>query len=147
VRGLKNNVDGIRAELRGAQNDPNATEIGPKFDLNGKKIEMDRVTNNGETWVDVKNYAPFDKGSANLPKLETEARQALELAETNKVGNPPHPPELVWEFPRGVTRGLKAALEAIEVNGRHVRVVGKIADPVNLPLAVPPPPHHQDESP
>ena len=143
VRGLKNNIESIRAELRGAQSDPNATEIGPKFDLNGKKIEIDRVTNNGETWVDVKNYAPFDEGSANMTKLEAQARQGLELAEANEVGTPPHPPELVWEFPRGVTRSVKAALEAIEVNGRHVRVVGQIVDPVNPPLPVPPPPHNE----
>jgi hypothetical protein len=58
-----------------------------------------------------------------------------------------HPPELVWEFPRGVTRSVKAALEAIEVNGRHIRVVGQIVDPVNPPLPVPPPPQNQDESP
>jgi hypothetical protein len=147
VRGLKNNIDSIRAELRGAQNDPNATEIGPKFDLNGKKIEIDRVTNNGKTWVDVKNYAPFDEGSANMPKLEAQARQGLELADANKVGNPPHPPAVVWEFPRGVTRSVKAALEAIEFNGRHVRVVGQIVDPVNPPLPVPPPPQNQDGSP
>ncbi len=145
VRGLKNNIDSIRAELRGAQNDPNATELGPKFDLGGKKIEIDRVTNNGKTWIDVKNYAPFDKGSANLPKLEAQARQTLELADANKVGNPPQPPELVWEFPRGVTRSVKAALEAISVNGRHVRVVGPIADPISPPLVVPPPPQDQDE--
>ncbi|TMQ16108.1 MAG: hypothetical protein E6J91_12390 [Deltaproteobacteria bacterium] len=70
--------------------------------------------------------------------------QGLELAEANKVGNPPHPPELVWEFPRGVTRSVKAALEAIEVNGRHIRVVGQIVDPVNPPLPVPPPPHDKE---
>jgi hypothetical protein len=126
------------------QHDPNATEVGPKFNLDGKKIELDRVTNHGETWVDVKNYAPFDKGSANMPKLEAQARQGLELAEANQVGNPPHPPEVVWEFPRGVTRSVKAALEAIEVNGRHIRVVGQIADPVNPAVPVPPPPHNED---
>jgi len=145
VRGLKNNIEGIRAELRGAQGDPNATELGPEFDLNGKKIEIDRVTNGGETWVDVKNYKPFDKGSGNMPKLVDQARQALQLAEANPVGSPPHPPELVWEFPRGVTRSVKGELEAIDVNGRHVRVTGQIVDPVDPPVPVPPPPHNQDD--
>ena len=144
VRGLKNNVDGIRAELLDAQSDPNATELAPEFDLNGKKIEIDRITNNGETWVDVKNYAPFDKGSSNMPKLVDQARQALELAEAHPVGSPPHPPELVWQFPRGVTRSVKGTLEAIDVNGRHVRITGKIVDPVDPPVPVPPPPRKQD---
>jgi hypothetical protein len=48
VQGLRNNVESVEAELDAALRDPHAVDLSREFKLNGRKIEIDRITDRGD---------------------------------------------------------------------------------------------------
>jgi hypothetical protein len=75
IRGLRNNIESTEAEFDAALRDPHAVDLSRDFKLEGRKIEIDRVTNGGDRWVDVKNYEPFSEHSGNMRTLMQQAPQ------------------------------------------------------------------------
>jgi hypothetical protein len=50
VRGLRNNIESVEAELDAALKDPHAVDLSREFKLDGRKIEVDRITDGGDRW-------------------------------------------------------------------------------------------------
>jgi hypothetical protein len=76
--------------------------------------------------VDVKNYELFGVRSGNMQALMDQADQALQLAEVNPNHVTGKIPEVVYEFPKGITPEGRRMLETVRVNGRGITVVGEV---------------------
>jgi hypothetical protein len=122
---FRNNVESVEAELEAALRDPHAVDLSRDFKLEGRNIEIDRISDNGDRWVDVKNYELFGAHSSNLEKLMAQAEDALQLAEANPNPATGKIPEVVYELSKGITPEARAMLEGVRVNGRGVTVVGE----------------------
>jgi hypothetical protein len=126
VRGMRNNIESVEAELAAALRDPHAVDLSRQFKLNGRKIEIDRITDGGDRWVDVKNYELFGEYSSNMQALMQQADDALHLAEANPNPATGKVPEVVYEFSKGITPEARTMLEKIRVNERGITVVGEV---------------------
>jgi hypothetical protein len=126
VRGMRNNIESAEAELDAALKDPHTVDLSRKFKLDGRKVEIDRITSGGERWVDVKNYELFGERSSNMQALMQQAEDALHLAEANPNPTTGKIPEVSYEFSKGITPEARTMLETILVNGRRITVIGEI---------------------
>jgi len=133
ISGARNNVRGVEAEMRAAQGETDVTGLGRSFPLDGRPgaVDVDVVSNGGRRWVEVKNTRPFGlessdwlgNPSAGQQGLRTQAAELLRAASQNPLGGPGGPtPEVVVQFPRGVTPEVAAALEAMGVGVEGPRV-------------------------
>jgi hypothetical protein len=139
VRGMRNNIESAEAELDAALKDPHTVDLSRKFKLDGRKIEIDRITSDGDRWVDVKNYELFGERSSNMQALMQQAEDALHLAEVNPNPATGKIPEVVYEFSKGITPEARTMLETIRVNGRGITVVGEVKPLPHRARGVPPP--------
>jgi hypothetical protein len=126
VRGMRNNIESAEAELEAALKDPHAVDLSRKFNLGNNEIEIDRVTNGGDRWVDVKNYELFGERSNNMQALMDQAEKVLQLAKANPNPATGKIPEVVYEFSKGITPEARRMLETVRVNGRGITVLGEV---------------------
>src|SRR6478672_10455079 len=79
VQGTRNNIDGAQAELDGLNAAKGLTGVNQRFPLDGvaDKVEVDRVVDNGKTWVDEKSVKPFGLESNNW--IGKEGKQGLKV--------------------------------------------------------------------
>jgi hypothetical protein len=125
VQGLRNNIESFEAELDAALRDQYTMDLSRKFKLGENEIEIDRITNGGDRWVDVKNYELFGERSSNTRSLTEQAEKALQLAEANPNPVTGKIPEVVYEFSKGITPEARKVLETVRVNGRGITVIGE----------------------
>jgi hypothetical protein len=126
VRGVRNNIESVEAELDTALKDRHAVDLSREFEIDGRKIEIDRITDGGDRWVDVKNYELFGERSNNMRTLADQAEKVLRLAEANPNPATGKIPEVVYEFSKGITPEARRVLETVRVNDRGVRVLGEL---------------------
>jgi hypothetical protein len=125
IRGLRNNIESTEAELKAALDDLHAIDLSRKFKLGEDEIEIDRITNGGDRWVDVKNYELFGERSSNVQSLMEQAEKALRLAEVNPNPATGKIPEVVYEFSKGITPEARRMLETVRVRGRGITVIAE----------------------
>jgi hypothetical protein len=126
VPGLHNNVESVEAEIEAALRDPHAVDLSRYFKLEDTKIEIDRITDSGDRWVDVKNYELFGERSSSMRTLMDQAEKVLRLAEANPNPATGKIPEVVYEFSKGITPEARRMLETVRVNDRGITVIGEV---------------------
>ncbi|HYO72955.1 MAG TPA: hypothetical protein VEU33_43535, partial [Archangium sp.] len=139
VQGTENNINGVEEEFRIAQREQGVDGVNRKFPLDGTGVvEVDVVSKKGRRWIDSKRVKPFGLessdwvGSADKQGLKVQAEEMLRAAKQNPVDGVP--PEVVFEFPLGVSREVAKALRAmgVEVSGP---IIETLPGPV-LPIPV-----------
>ena len=147
VQGERNNVDGIEGEFRNTQAEPGQPGVGRRFSLDGREeaVEVDTVSEDGLRWIETKNVEPFGLesnnwvGKAGKQGAQTQAQEMVRSAQQNPVHG--QTPRVIWDFPKGVTAEVAAALRAIGIEVR-----GQIAHlpPPGVPTI--PVPEREEES-
>jgi hypothetical protein len=138
VTSKRSNIDGIRDEFRDAQQASGLVGVSRKFSLDGRAeaVEVDVVSDGGKLWTDVKSTEPFGvqsnawTGKPGHQGLKVQAEEMLRSAQQN-----PHngaAPKVRFKFPKGVTREVRAALEAM-----GIEVTGPTVEPNPIPVPVP----------
>ena len=120
IEGLENNLKGRKAELDAARTAQQGTQFGQ---YRGGQ-EIDQITPHETEWINIKNMRPFDASDGRLQEIIEQARRNLQEAERVTAPTGSGHPEVVFDFSQGVTPDVRAALEAVEVNGRHPIVRG-----------------------
>jgi len=121
VNGIGNNIGGVRAELESAEREGNGALVNNDlfYDASGKqsvdapsKLDIDVISPDGSTWIEVKNKEPFGLGSSNWrDEIKPKADKMLEASKV-----PPYAgvvTELVFDFPKGVSADVHGALTAL----------------------------------
>ncbi|WP_285685541.1 DUF4157 domain-containing protein [Actinoplanes sp. NBRC 103695] len=138
VTSKRSNSDGIRDEFAEAREASGLTGVSRKFPLDGRPdaVEVDVVSDGGRTWTDVKSTEPFTTesnawtGKEGHQGLRVQAEEMLRAAQQSPVGAAA--PKVRFKFTKGVTRDVRAALEAM-----GVEVAGPTVEPVPVPLQAP----------
>ena len=122
VNGIKNNIEGLKAELadakaRGAEK----ANVIVEYD-GGEVLDIDNISNGGKTWTEVKSKNSFGLKSSSwtievLPKAQNMLIAAKEKGVT----------DLRFSFPKGVSPEVAAALESMgfTVEGQRISTQGK----------------------
>ena len=145
VTGREANVDGIRKEFEIAKRTAGLTGLAREFPFDGGKVEVDVVGDGGKQWVEVKATEPFGldstawTGEPGTRGAEAQARRMLGAAQQNPVDGVP--PKVRWEFPKGVSKDVRAALEAM-----GIEVKGPTIEPKPIPVPVPHGGHDDDQN-
>lgn len=138
VTSKRSNMDGIRDEFTEARGAAGLTGVSRKFPLDGRPdaVEVDVVSDGGRTWTDVKSTEPFTTesnawtGKEGHQGLKVQAEEMLRAAQQNPASG--GPPKVRFKFTKGVTRDVRAALEAM-----GVEVAGPTVEPLPVPLRPP----------
>ncbi len=153
VQDHANNIGGALAEITLAERSNGVVAVGAPVSAvrpDGTRVESDAdvVAEGGRVWKDSKNYGLFGIGSAKTAELLSQALRQLEILAYNldyRDANG-HPPSLQWNFPRGVTPEVAAALEGLRVTDPRtgeVVVDPRTGQPLQLTVTqdgAPPPP-------
>jgi hypothetical protein len=125
VGGVRNNIEASRAELRSAQAEKDLAGIGREFTLDGtpKGLEVDVVGEGGKRWIQVKNYETFGTETSQYQDVLAQAKRTLRGAAQNPIGGAT--PEVVFQFPKGVTQEVVSKL-AEDLAPGHVTIEGPI---------------------
>lgn len=139
VTGREANVDGIADEFAVTRRTGQVTGVSRKFPLDGgaTEVEVDTVGDGGKLWVETKSTKTFGLqssdwvGKPGKQGLRLQAEELLRAARQNPVDG--EPPRVRFEFPKGVSPEVKAALEAMgaEVGGPVVQL---LPVPVQVPV-------------
>ena len=138
VQGARNNIEAIRAEWRAAQETTGVEAVSrdvPYTNEAGTRthVDVDVVAENGRTWIEVKNKAPFGlrhpeagprhSGTLHVDwiDLANQVRRLQRAARQNPVDG--QPPRIRVRFPRGVSFGVRTMLRIMGVEVEAARVV------------------------
>ncbi len=124
VEGTRNNLDGAQAELDGLESATGLTGVNQTFPLDGvsDQVEVDRVVDDGKTWVDEKNVKPFGLESNNWTGkegkqgLKVQVEEMVRSAQQNPVNGTP--PKVVIQFPQGVSPEVADAVRKLGAEPR-----------------------------
>jgi len=111
VQGVRNNIEGIRAEFEDAvKRGADRANVPITYtDEKGKprKLDIDNVKE-GKTWTEVKNKNPFTIASQDWTgEVKPKAEKMLVAARQNGIT------DIRFSFPKGVDPSVKTALEAM----------------------------------
>jgi len=126
IAGAIGNFEGVRAELRNALSETNVVEVSKEVSgidpVSGKSLsgEIDNVADNGERWIDVKNYSPFGLGTSQWADIEEQATRMLKLSKLARYEINGKSPVCEYSFPKGVSVKV-----ADELRRMGLRVRGK----------------------
>lgn len=127
VNGIRNNVGGVRAELESAERAGRGALVNNDvfYDASESaapaapsKLDIDVISPDGTTWIEVKNKEPFGLESSNWSdEIQPKAQKMLEASQVA-----PHKSvvtKLVFDFPKGVSAEVRGALMQLgfEVRG------------------------------
>ncbi|NDY73278.1 hypothetical protein DO021_21965 [Desulfobacter hydrogenophilus] len=138
VQGARNNIESIRAEWRAAQEATGVEAVSrdvPYTNEAGTQthVDVDVVAENGRTWIEVKNKAPFGlRHPETAPRhrgalhrgwidLANQVRRLQRAARQNQVDG--QPPRIRVRFPKGVSFGVRTMLRIMGVEVEAARVV------------------------
>jgi len=125
LQGLKNNIDGLNAELLTAKQAPGVIAVGKRFytpEVSSKGVEVDVVAQNGCLWIEVKKHHSFSTGSkmweGKRGRSKGVLQQAREVLAAAK--DPSHiinwqEPKVVFRFIGSVDISVRSELENLGV--------------------------------
>lgn len=125
LQGLKNNVDGIRAELLTATQAPDVVALGKRFYsplVSERGVEVDVVASNGSVWIEVKKHHSFSTGSRHWGCRKGRSKGILQQAkEMVTVSRDPsnvifwQSPQVVFRFIGNVDNSVRNELEELGI--------------------------------
>lgn len=109
VQSVRNNIEGIRHEMLDAQGRGADTRANVDITYgNNQKLDIDNISNQGQTWTEVKAKEPFTTGSSNWSEeIKPKAEKMLQAGAEHGVT------DLRFSFPKGVDPSIKTELEAM----------------------------------